>query len=248
VRSRWPGTRGDPVSTAALALLAGVVAVAAFVQGSSGMGFALVTAPVMGIVAPGLLPVVVLALMVPLNLYVAFRERGAIDWRGAGWISTGRLFGTAGGFAVLVAIPTSRLDLLIGASTVLAVLASLVVPSFTPGHPAQVIAGAVTGVTETATGVGGPPLVLLHQHRPAPVLRSTVALCFLVGEVISLLVLLATGTVDADQVRATAVLLPAVGLGALASHLVHHRVGGPRLRTGVLLFALTSGIALLVKG
>lgn len=235
------------MSLAAFAILAVVVAVAAFVQGTSGMGFALIATPVMGIVQASLLPVVILALMIPLNLYVTGRERAAIDGRGASWISAGRLLGTAGGFAVLVAVPTSSLNLLIGGSTVLAVLASLAAPSFTPGRPAQVIAGAVTGVTETATGVGGPPLVLVYQHRAAPVLRSTVALCFLVGEIISLIVLLAADKVDGDQIRTAALLLPAVGLGALASHFIHHRVGGPHLRIAVLVFALVSGIALLVK-
>lgn len=235
------------MSLAAIAVLAVVVAVAAFVQGSSGMGFALIATPVMGIVQASLLPVVILALMIPLNIYVADRERGAVDWRGASWISAGRLVGTAGGFAVLVAVPTSSLNLLIGGSTVLGALASLAAPSFTPGRPTQVIAGAVTGITETATGVGGPPLVLIYQHRAAPVLRSTVALCFLVGEIISLLVLLVAGKVDRDQLRTAALLLPAVGLGALASHFVHHRVGGPRLRIAVLVFALASGIALLLR-
>lgn len=236
------------MSVLAFTVLAVVVAIAALVQGSSGMGFALLVTPVIGIVQPSLLPVTVLALMIPLNTYIASRERKAIDWGGASWISTGRLVGTAGGFAVLVAVPTSALNLLVGASTVLAVLVSLAAPTFTPGRHAQVIAGAVTGVTETATGVGGPPLVLLYQHRAAPVLRSTVALCFLAGEVISLLLLLTVGRIDADQVRTTALLLPTVGIGALASQHLHHRVGGPHLRTGVLAFALLSGTALLVRG
>ena len=228
--------------------LAVVVAVAAFVQGTSGMGFALIATPAIGIVQPDLLPVTVLALMIPLNTYVAARERGAIDWGGATWISAGRLVGTAGGFAVLVAVPTNRLNLLIGASTVLAVLASLAAPTFTPRRLAPVIAGAVTGVTETATGIGGPPLVLLYQHRPAPVLRSTVALCFLAGETISLLVLDTAGKINGHHILITALLLPAVCLGALASHYTHHHVSGPHLRIAVLAFALVSGTALLLQG
>ncbi len=235
------------MSLLAFVILAGVVAVAAFVQGASGLGFALIATPVMGIVQADLLPVAILLLMLPLNIYVVWRERSSVDGRGAGWISAGRLVGTAGGFAVLVAVPASRINLLIGGSTVLAVLASLAVPSFIPGRPSQVIAGAVTGVTETATGVGGPPLALVYQHRVAPVLRSTVALCFLVGEIISLVVLLAAGRVDEEQVRAALLLCPALAVGAVASHFVHHRIGGPRLRIGVLVFALVSGVALLLK-
>lgn len=234
------------MSVATFGLLAVTVAVAAFVQGSTGLGFALISTPVIGLTQPELLPVAVLVLMVPLNVYVAGRERSSVDIRGAGWVSVGRLAGTAGGLAVLIAIPTSSLNLLVGGCTVLAALASLFAPSFTPGRSALATAGAVTGVTETATGVGGPPLALVYQHKPADVLRSTVAVCFLVGEVLSITLLLLTGEATAPQFMAAALLLPALGVGAILSRYVHHRLHGPRMRTAVLVFALVSGLALLI--
>jgi uncharacterized membrane protein YfcA len=148
---------------------------------------------------------------------------------------------------VLVSVAPDRLNLLVGASTVLAALASLAVPPFAPTRTALVAAGAVTGVTETATGIGGPPLALVYQHRPAPQLRSTIAVCFLVGEVVSLVVLVLTGKAHVDQVRTAVLLLPALAGGALLSRLVHHRLNGPGLRLAVLAFAIVSGLALLVK-
>ncbi|MGH3149860.1 MAG: sulfite exporter TauE/SafE family protein [Streptosporangiaceae bacterium] len=235
------------MSPAGFALLALVVVLAAFVQGSSGLGFALITTPVIGIMHPSLLPVTTLVLMIPLNAYIAYRDRRHIDRTGAAWISAGRLPATLGGLVLLATIPAAHLNLLIGAATVAASLASLAAPSFTPGPAALLGSGVITGIVETATGVGGPPYALVYQHRPAPVLRSTVALCFLVGEIVSLALLLATGRVHADQIDAALGLLPALGLGAVASHFVHHRVGGPRVRVGVLAFALASGIALLIK-
>lgn len=235
------------MTTVDFLLIAGTVLIAAFVQGTSGVGFALIAAPVVGMLQPVLLPVVLLALMIPLNSYVAWRERGQVDRWGAGWVSAGRIAGTAGGLAVLVAVPTSQLNLLIGGSTVLAALVSLAAPSFRPNRSALLAAGAVTGVTETATGVGGPPLALVYQHNPPPVLRSTVAVCFLVGEIASLGILLAAGKMHADQLLAALLLLPALGIGALLSKLVHHRMNAARMRFAVLAFALVSGVALLVK-
>ena len=87
-----------------LVLMSLAVLVAAFVQGATGVGFALIAAPVIGLVRPELLPVCVLVLMLPLNLYVAWRERGAIDGTGARWITGGRVAGTAGGLWVLAAL------------------------------------------------------------------------------------------------------------------------------------------------
>lgn len=60
-------------------------------------------------------------------------------------------------------------------------------------------------------------------------------------------VLLATGKVDGIQIGVAGLLLPAVGVGALATPTVHHGVAGPRLRSGVLFFALASGIVLLLR-
>ncbi|MEU3604551.1 sulfite exporter TauE/SafE family protein [Streptomyces sp. NPDC035033] len=234
------------MSAEALAVLAVTVGVAAFVQGSSGLGFALIVAPVAGILDPGLLPVFVLATMIPLNLYVAWRERASIDLRGAGWITGARLAATPAGLALLWLIPDRGIGLFVGAATVLAAVVSLAAPAFAPGRLAYVGAGAVTGLTETATGVGGPPLALVYQHRPPAELRSTVAACFLAGEVASLALLFATGEGrPADLVTAVA-LLPAIAAGAWLSRLAHHRLDARRTRLCVLVFALVSGLVLML--
>ncbi|MBU7600817.1 sulfite exporter TauE/SafE family protein [Streptomyces sp. P38-E01] len=229
-----------------LSLLACAVALAAFVQGSSGLGFALIVAPVTGMLAPELLPVFVLAAMIPLNAYVAWRERSALDLRGASWISAARLAATPGGLALLWLIPERGLGLFVGVATVLAAVVSLAAPAFTPGRAAYLGAGVVTGLTETATGVGGPPLALVYQHRPPSELRATVAACFLVGEVASLALLFGTGMGSTADLGTVVAVLPAIALGAWLSRLVHHRLDARRMRLFVLVFALVSGAALIL--
>ncbi|MEU6281028.1 sulfite exporter TauE/SafE family protein [Streptomyces sp. NPDC047028] len=232
----------------ALAVLAVTVAVAAFVQGTSGLGFALIVAPVAGLLDPGLLPVFVLTAMIPLNLYVAWRERRSLDVRGAGWITVARLTATPAGLALLWIVPEGRLGVLVGVSTVLAAVVSLFMPSFVPGRAAYLGAGVVTGLSETATGVGGPPLALVYQHRPPGELRATVAVCFLVGEVASLALLFATGRGHAGDMGRAVLLLPALAAGAWLSRLVHTRVDARKMRGFVLVFALVSGVVLMAGG
>jgi uncharacterized protein len=235
------------VSLAVLAGLAATVVLAAFVQGCAGVGFALITAPVAALVFPRLLPAGLLVLMLPLNGYVAWRERGAVDRSGGAWITGGRVVGTAGGLWLLSAVSAQHLNTLVGAATLFAVLATILAPSFKPGRRAFVTAGVVTGITETATGVGGPPLALVYQHHPGPTLRSTIAVCFLAGEAMSLALLAATGRVGPDQLAAAGLLLPALGLGSAMSRRFHHRLDGRVLRAVVLAFALASAIAVLVR-
>ncbi|MFC6705187.1 TSUP family transporter [Flexivirga alba] len=185
--------------------------------------------------------------MLPLNAFVVWRERSAIDWHGVRWVAVTRVAATPLGLLVLTAVPANRLGLLIGAATVLAAIVSLVAPDFHPSRGAFLGAGAATAVSETATGVGGPPLALVYQHSPAPELRSTVAASFLLGEVVSIAVLLVRGIGDAGAVRDAAWLLPALVVGLLLSSRLHERLDSKRLRFLVLVFALVSGVVLMVS-
>src|SRR5699024_2408684 len=109
--------RTATVSLTAFVLLGVTVLVAAFVQGSAGMGSAMIAAPVGGLLDPTLIPVLLLVLMIPLNAYVAWRERSALDWRGVRWISVGRFAGTFLGLWILLVVSLYQLSLLIGIST-----------------------------------------------------------------------------------------------------------------------------------
>ncbi|GAA2896330.1 sulfite exporter TauE/SafE family protein [Microbacterium esteraromaticum] len=223
------------------------VLVCAFVQGATGMGFAMIAAPVVTLLDPTLIPVAILLLMIPLNGYIGFRERTAIDWRGVRWVSLGRFAGTFLGLWILFIVNLQQLSLLIGWSTVLAAAVALVAPAFDPNRTGLVVVGLITGITETSTGVGGPPLALAFQHKAAPVLRSTVALCFLVGEVISVVVLAVSGRFTLGTLLATAALLPFLAVGSWASRFVHHRLDGPLLRYIVLGFAVVSGVVVIIQ-
>lgn len=235
------------MTPASLALIGASVSLAAFVQATTGVGFALIVAPVLAFLAPDLLPVSLLVLMLPLNVYVAWRERAALDRRGAAWITAGRVVGTFGGLWVLSALSASALGVLIGAATILAATATLFMPSFRPGQRAFAAAGIITGITETATGIGGPPLALVYQHQAAAILRATIAFCFLVGELVSLAFLGVAGRASMAQFTAAALLLPALALGAALSHYAHQRFNGRVLRVFVLVFAVASGAVLVVR-
>ncbi|MCC8166671.1 MAG: sulfite exporter TauE/SafE family protein [Planctomycetes bacterium] len=235
------------METSTFILLSLVVCVSAFVQGAVGVGFALIVAPIFSIVQPELVPVTLLVIMLPLNFYVWWRERHALDLPGLGWITLGRTVGGFFGAAILLWISTRSLNIFIGVSTILAAVASLAAPSFRPGLKSLLGAGFITGVTETATGIGGPPLALVYQHHPAAALRSTIAACFFVGEVISLVMLAVGGQISASLLLQSVYLIPAVIVGVAVSCAVHHRIGGAGLRAGVMIFAIAAGLFLTVR-
>jgi uncharacterized membrane protein YfcA len=228
-------------------LLAACIVAAAFIQGTIGVGFALIVVPVVALLQPTLLPVFALVLMVPLNAYVLWRERDSLDLSGAGWITIGRVVGTFGGLAVLALLTRPHLNLAIGLATAAAALFTLLRPKFSPNSVSFLGVGLVTGVTETATGIGGPPLALVYQHHPGPVLRATIAACFLSGQIFSLGVLLATGHASQEQFLVAFWLIPPLALGAWISHALHRNFGGDWLRRSVLAFAIVSSGVLIVQ-
>lgn len=235
------------MTPAALAILSVTVVAAGFVQGTTGIGFALIVAPVAGLIEPAMLPLAVLVLMVPLNAFIGWRERSSVDWHGFRWIAVARVAATPLGLLVLTVVPKGRLGLLIGGATVLAAAVSLVTPDFHPTRGAFLGAGVATGLSETATGVGGPPLALVYQHAPAPRMRSTVAVSFLLGEIVSIALLLARGVGDARDVLDAGWLIPALLIGMALSSRAHQRIDSKRLRVLVLAFALVSGVVLMVS-
>ncbi len=227
----------------ALSVMAG-----ALVQGTIGVGFALIMVPVAALLQPDLLPVSALALMAPLNVYVLAREWRALDWRGSLWILSGRALGTAGGIAVLIYMTPRLLDLLVGLSTVLAAALTLRLPAFQAGRKAFFGAGVVTGITETAVGIGGPPLALVYQHHPAPVIRASLAACFLAGQILSIGLLAELGRISTQQIEAVGILLGPLALGAFISQATHTRLNGAWIRRLIFAFAIGSGVILLLRG
>ncbi len=228
-------------------ILSTVIMLAAFIQGTVGVGFALIVAPVFTLLQPGLIPAALLIIMLPLNLYVAAREIGQLDWPGLGWISLGRLAGGFMGAGILIVVSAATLNILVGLSTILAAAVSLAAPSFVPGRKSMAAAGLITGITETATGIGGPPLALVYQYHPGPVLRSTIAACFFIGQLMSLAILAAGGQIGAGLVIDAVKLVPATVAGAVLSRVAHKRVGGKSLRAAVMVFALAAGMFLLLR-
>jgi uncharacterized protein len=234
-----------PLDLAWLLLFSSVFA-GALIQGTLGVGFALVVVPVMAWMRPEFLPVAVLLLMQPINMLVIAREHRHIDWSGIGWVSAGRFFGTFVGLWLLAQASARDLDLFIGAALIATTLASLFAPSVMPGRKIFAGAGLVTGITETATGIGGPPLALAFQRAMPQVMRPTVAICMAIGQLFSLLLLGLSGLVPLSALTGTLVLVPATVLGLWLSRWTAPRLAGPVLRRALLAFAFSSGLVLLI--
>ncbi len=240
---------GDPLVVVACAV---AVLVGALVQGVLGFGLALLAVPVLAWLAPDLVPVGVLVAVLPLVVVSALRERSHVDVRGIGWALVGRLPGGAAGAVAVALLPVRGLQLLVAATVCLAVVAAVRAdqhprPARTgPRRRTLVLAGALSGVGGTTSGIGGPPMAIAFRNSGGSTIRSTLATFFAVGALLSIASLALVGEVTGARLLVGLVLVPPIAVGYLLSGAVRGRVRPATLRAGVLVLSGAAGSALLV--
>jgi uncharacterized membrane protein YfcA len=225
----------------------GAVLLGAAVQSSVGLGLGLVAAPVVSILDPTLMPGAVLITTALLPVFTLGAEWRHIDLRGISWALAGRLAGTAAGVWVVATLAPRSLAVVVGAMVLVAVLLTLTAVRVRPTPGTLSFAGMVSGITGTATSIGGPPIALVYQHDPGPRVRSTLGAYFLVGVVVSLAALAFGGQLDSREVYAGAVLLPFVLAGFLLARPLRRFVDGHILRAALLAVVSASGVVLIVQ-
>lgn len=221
------------------------VAAAAALQGAVGIGFTVLAAPLLVILAPELVPGPILLLGVLIAGMTATREFRAVDVRELGLAMSGRIAGTIGAGTVIALLPATAFGFIFAVMILGAIALSLLKWHVLPTPRNLVTAGLVSGFMGTITSVGSPPMGLVYQNMPGPKVRATVSAFFLLGAGFSVITLAAVGRFTTAQAAATLWLVPPVLLGFIASrHLVRHV---DKSRRGVKMTVLAiSGFAALV--
>ncbi|NED63459.1 TSUP family transporter, partial [Streptomyces sp. SID10244] len=106
-------------------------------------------------------------------------------------------------------------------------------------------AGAASGLLGTATSIGGPPMALVLSGAENATVRSNLSAFFLVGSIMSMGALAATGNLHRDIAGVFVALIPAVVLGYVASRYVNRHLDKNRLRI-VSIVVSTLGAVLLI--
>ena len=228
-------------------MLAATLVVGAAVQGLVGLGVGLVSAPVVTLLAPELMPGMLLFMGFFTPAFTLLADRSDIDWRGLGWSLPLRIPGTALGVVLVAVVDDRALGLAVGVMVLLSVLVTWRAVHVPINRVNLSVAGLVSGVTGTATSIGGPPLAVLYQHERPARIRNTLAVYFAVGAVFSLVGLGIAGRITSAEIGLAVLYLPALGLGLVLASAVRRRLPTDSIRTGVLVVCALSAGALLVR-
>lgn len=224
-----------------------VTFVAAAVQGVVGLGFAMVSVPILALVDPSLAPVPQLLITLPLTLSMAWRERAHVVLKGVGWVVAGRFPGAAIGVALLGVATQQVLEISIA---VLVLVAVAIIGSgfhLQRSPITELGAGIFSGISGLVASIGGPPLALLYTRDEGPVVRSNLASVFAIGIAINITARIVSANISWDDARVAVVLFPALVAGYLTSGMLKDRMPQRVLRNSILTLSLVGAAGLLLR-
>ena len=229
-------------------VLIGLVAmVGAYVQAVVGLGLGLLTAPIVALLEPSLVPVLPLWLALLISGLNLADEHEHVDWRSTAWSLPARVPGTFVGAWLVAAFTEQQIGVVLAVMVLVAVGLTVRTVSV-PLNPASLAtAGFVAGATGTATSIGGPPIALLYQRERPEVVRATLSVFFFVGVILSLTGLALSGSLARTPSLIALILAPGVLVGYVVGRRSRTWVDGPAFRRAVLVVCTVSAVALLVR-
>jgi uncharacterized protein len=241
-----------------MALAASAALAGAFVQSTTGFGFALVLSPALfAVMDPVEAVMALLVLGLALSLLVLF-EHGRpehVDWRSLAPMLVAALPGLAVGAVALTQLSKQVLQVAVGVAVVAVAASQLRRRRRGTGHPrlgrgAGLGAGFVSGALTTSINVSGPPIVLWLEARGASPdeFRASLAATFVVLDLTGgalLVVAQGSGSIKPGTVGPLLGLVVAgYALGAVA----FRRLNRERFYTLVLVLVACTGVASIVAG
>lgn len=221
------------------------VVVASIVQTSTGMGFAMIAAPLLALVSLDFVPGPMLFTNLFLSVFMLGDGRSHVVRREIAALGPTILIGTVIGAVILSSVPRDNLGVLFACLVLLAVAISLFgkAPQLTVGNLST--CGLAVGVMGSTAGIPGAPLVIMYQNEPLEKTRPTMALVFTFSYITSLIALAYVGSFNGQLAMDGLMLLPGLligyGLGRWCRRFMTQAVG----RMLMLSIASTGAIMLL---
>jgi uncharacterized membrane protein YfcA len=237
-----------PLSTSQILVAWLIIVGSAWVQGSVGFGMGLISAPLLYMLDPILVPAPLAASALVLLVLMIRRDGREVHWKELRWPLLGRLLGMIPAILVLRYFSDDGFSIALGSLLLVAVAMSICGVHFAPTRRNLLCAGAVSGFMGTTTATAGPAIALVYQKEEAARLRGVLSWYFLIGGVITFPAFYLGGRFGMPELVATIILAPAAALGYALSTATFHRVEKRGLRGAVLSLSALSGIAVIIRG
>ncbi len=238
-----------PVNAVQLSVALVLVAIGATIQGSIGIGLAVIAAPILLMVSPEFVPGPMLIAAMLLTLLMAHRERNHTAWDEVAVGTGGRVLGMLPAAYALSRVPVTShtYDLLFAAIVLVGVLLSVSGWHFPLTLRNVFLSGIGSGFVSTISAIGGPPMALVYQNEAGPRIRSTLSAIFTIGTVISAAGLWWAGRFGVNELLLGVLLLPGVLIGFALSRYTAPWLDRAHLRPAVLGISALAAVVIAVR-
>lgn len=224
-----------------------VMVVASTVQSSVGMGQGLLSAPLLRLLHPELLPGPIVFAGFLTSVVLVIRNSQRSDVRETLPAIAGRIVGIGIAIGLLAILSEQGLTLTIGGIVLLMVALRLIGLKIERTPRTLAGAGVASGIGGTIAALGGAPLGLLfEQHARARDFRGPMGVIMAVGGAITVVSLSVAGEIDREGWLLGLALLPPVVLGWLLARWVTPIVDRGLLGPAVLIMSAGSASALIL--
>lgn len=235
------------ITFAVLAVLAG-----GLVRGYAGFGASMFWVASLSLVyAPVSVVPTVLALEVVASLGLLPAVYSRVEWRSMSWMLAATLVTMPLGVALLAVLPDRPMRIVVAMAILIGTLAMAGGTDLarSGGRRATLAAGAVSGVVNGSTGLGGPPAVLLYfsPGKEVAVGRATLIAYFLATDSSGFAYMAVYGLVDRPVLVHAAVFVPLALVGIFVGQKLFSRHGARGFRAVVVVTLLALAVAMLVR-
>jgi uncharacterized membrane protein YfcA len=231
----------------AVVFLIAVVLIASTAQTVAGFGFALIAVPFLVIVLDVKDAVVTVGVLSWISsTLVARTTLRRVPVRAVTTMLLGSFVGMPLGVLVLLFAPEDALRLAVGVTSIVMAGALMLGLRWSGGDlGSELVAGGVSGVLNTSTGMNGPPIVLYLQDRgyPADEFRGALSAFFFVSGIVSFVIFAVTGVVSDEALALSAAGIPAVLGGSWLGHRLVGRLSAEAFRHLVLALLAVTALA-----
>ena len=220
----------------------------AAVQRLSGQGFGLISAPMVAIVAPEMVPAALLLLGFLSGLGASALDLSAINIRELSFGFAGRTLGAVIAAYMVTLLPGgAAIAIAVACLVLLAVALSLLGISVPIRRATLFGAGLVAGIMGTLTAIGAPPMALLYQNEPPRRSRAMQSTFFFLGMIVSIAALAIAGLISRAHVAFALAAAPAILLGLILSQPLSRHIPTEAVRPMALALSSAAACLLLIK-
>lgn len=216
-------------------------------QGTIGFGLGTTATPIIALIRPELVPTLILLLALCISSYTLSRTFRETSWRVVGISSLARIPGSLVGAWAIASLSPNGLSIFIGCAVLFAMTLSSLGWSPRPTTLNTLIAGVASGILGTSTSIGGPPMALIMKRFDPDRTRGTLAGTFVLGTLVSLIILALSGQISSIQIGAAAAYLPLVIVGLIAANHLNQFIDRNLLNRIVIIVAISAALMLIVE-